>query len=402
MNPFNFFMVDKSIYVTREDHFLSILWVFFMLFPTGTVFNVMVPVLLLLTYNRRQRYNTIMLPLLVLMIPALVFNLNYEYMNFKVYARYVEIGVCFYTFASLRGNKILFPYIWGTFFFILLSQISAMFIPSIYAYYDRIYNITESMLEMYQTDMSAVDMQSMAQGTRLGGIYHNPNVCASYITVLYSLGLSEIRQLGNSKTLIYFFMGLVLFSFFLTGSRTSLLCFLAITGYYMYSQGYSIIRYLCIGVVGLTIFFVSKFDANSVRMLDVESGMTNSFGAKMSLFWHYLTHCTNPIQLVFGGGDIAASGLYNTSFDGGTDCDFGNIFIMFGAIFWLLYWKIYYRFYKVFKKEYRVLLFTLLWVFSNSLLISYRMCPVWFVCLGLLYRRSLTENQTDIRTGNGG
>lgn len=396
MNLFNCFKVDKSIYVTREDHFLSSLWVFFMLFPTGTIFNLIVPVLLLLMYNSRQRYNDIMLPLLGFMVPSLVFNLNYEYMDIKVYARYVEIGVCFFTFASLRGNKILFPYIWGALLFILLSQISAMFIPTIYAYFDRFYHITESMLKTYQTDMSAVNMQSIVKGTRLGGIYHNPNVCASYITLLYALGLSEIKQLGNSRTLTYIFMGLVLFSFFLTGSRTSLLCFIAISGYYMYSQGYSIARYLFIGVVGLTIYMFSTVDTNSVRMLDVESGMGNSFGVKMNLFQHYLTHCTNPIHLVFGGGDIAASGLYNTSFNGGTDCDFGNIFIMFGALFWLLYWITYYSIYKVFKKEYRVLLFTLLWVFSNSLLISYRMCPVWIVCLGLLYRRSLTEKRTNI------
>lgn len=390
MNPFNIFKVDPSIGATRQDHILSIVWIYFMLFPTGTLFNISVPLLLLLLYDRRLQNNKIMLPFVVFTIVSTVLNLGYSYMNFKVYARAAEIVVCFFTFASLKGNKILFPYIWFALFYILLSQVSAMFnIPGVYAFFDRTYHITEQMLESYQMDM--YNLSGVGESSRLGGMYINPNVCASYVTVLYALGLSQLDQLAKNKKLVYLFVALTFYSFWTTGSRTSLICFLAISGYYLYVQGYEIKRYILLGVALLA---ASVFvDIGESRMLDVESGMNNSFGAKMTLFGIYLTNCDNPIHFIFGGGDIAASGLYNHSFDGGTDCDFGNIFIVFGAIFWALYWVFYARLFRFMKKEYRPMLFTLLWCFSNSLLISFRMCPVWLVSLGILYKLTVMEKQ---------
>lgn len=393
-NPFTIFKVDKCIGATKQDHFLSLIWIYFMLFPTGTVFNVTVPLFLLLLCDYKQKYNRVLFPLLILIIPTLLFNVGYDYMNFKAYSRLFEIAICFFTFACLRGRQILFPYIWFALIYIITSQICFLYnISIISTFFDQTYNITASLLETYQIDFDVIDSSSVGVDSRLGGMYINPNNCASYVTVLYALGLSEIRQLGSNKNLMYLFMGLVMYSFWVTGSRTSLICFGAITLYYLYTQGYSMTKYLIIfGAVAVAIIF-SNVDTNNARMLDVESGMSNSFGIKMALFWHYLTHCDNPLYYVFGAGDLAASGLYH-HFSGGTDCDFGNIFIVFGAIFWLLYWIMYYKMYKILIKEYRVILFTLLWVFSNSILISYRMCPVWFLCLGLLYRRSVIIKKT--------
>ena len=381
-------------YKTKWNHIISIVWVYFMIFPTTDLLNYSVPIILCLLYDRTSKISSIITPLFILLIPALILNIGQPYMDFKAIVRLVTFGIIFFTFASLKGNHILFPYILFAASYVLLSQISiSNGIPILAPFFDRVYQISDKILETYQTELLTLSTTDIVAGTRLGGIYINPNNCASYMTLLYATGLCEIKQLNN-KIIKYVFVGIVLVSFIITGSRTSLICFAAISLFYLQSTGLSVKRYTILLAILVVIFAYSS--ASSLRMFKISEGMDNSFEVKMILLGQYLERCDNIFFLIFGAGDIRVTeALYNID-SKGCDCDLGNVLIVFGALFYIAYLVFYYKIYKTISTEKRVILFVLLWSFSNSIMISYRMCPVWFISLGLLYKSALLEKKTSI------
>jgi hypothetical protein len=360
-----------------------------MIFPTTNFFYYSIPILLCLLYDRNNSRFGIIAPLLILLIPTILLNLEQPYMDFKGIVRLVSFGIIFFTFASLRGYHILFPYIFFAAGYILLSQVSISYgIPILATFFDNTYQISEYNIEVYHTELSSLSASDVVGGARLGGIFVNPNNCASYITLIYVIGLCEIKQLKNVRAK-YFFWGIISISFVITGSRTSLICFVIITLYYLYSKGVNIKRYaVLLVIIGLVLAYSSL---SSLRMLRIGDAFSGSFDGKMVIFLEYLNRCDNALFYVFGAGDIRVTrALYKIDCDG-CDFDLGNVFIVFGAIFYIAYIVFYYKIYKVLSTEKRVILFVLLWSFSNSILISYRMCPVWFISLGLVYRNALSR-----------
>lgn len=382
------FSLDPT-YNTKWNHIISIVWVYLMIFPTTDLLNYSVPIILCLLYDKTQRLPSIIAPLLVLLVPTLLFNIGQPYMDFKAIVRLVTFGIIFFTFASLKGYHILFPYILFAASYILLSQISISYgIPFLATFFDRVYLISEKILETYQTELSTLASTDIVAGTRLGGIYINPNNCASYMTLLYATGLCEIKQ-TNNKVVKYIFVGVVLLSFIITGSRTSLICFAIISLFYLHSIGLSIKRYAFLIAILVAVFAFSN--VSTLRMFKVSEGMDNSFGVKMMLLGQYLERCDNILFLIFGAGDIRVTEVMYNIDSKGCDCDLGNILIVFGSLFYFAYLVFYYKIYKTIRIEQRVILFVLLWSFSNSIMISYRMCPVWFISLGLVYKNSLLK-----------
>lgn len=355
-----------------------------------------IPLILFLLLDRKNMDNKIMIPLIVLAVPTLFLNISYDYMDGKSVARIITCMIVFHTFASVKGNRLLFPYILFAISYVLLTQISALLnisvFASLYSFFDQMYSITDSTLEAYGTNMDSLDAAEVSLSTRFGGMYINPNNCASYLSVIYAAGLCEDYQLsGRKKPLLYVFIFLVALAFLVTGSRTALIVFFAISLYYLYSKGYGIRWFVIISLIILLI--ATSLNLEDIRMLKVGSGLEDSLGLKMGLFAQYLSECDNPIHFLFGAGDITLTEVwYGWGFNG-TDFDLGNIFIIFGLFFYLTYFRVNIVIFQRLTKKNRVVMFVLLWVFSNSILISYRMCPVWFLTLGLFYRRSLIERK---------
>lgn len=388
-------MIEDSSYslesTTKWNHIISMIWLYFMLFPTGTLFNISIPVLLLLIFDVRNRNNQILVPLFILLIPTFVLNFWQPYMEIKSFVRLFSFALVFLTFASYRGEKILFPYILFAVCYILLSQVSIIFsLPYLASFFDSTYNISVLALENHSVNMDNVDVADVAVKTRLGGIFINPNNCASYISVAYALGLCEAeRNTIKQKVVFYIFIALTMISTLITGSRTGFIVIAAITLYYLYSKGYHLGRYILLGIpIALILFYEDLSNLSDVRAFNVSEGMEGSVGTKMRIFIDYLSKCSNPVWWVFGAGDIMVTQVVYQLGMEGSDMDFGNIFIVFGFFFYVLYVLICLRIFKLLDPRYRVIMFVLLWSFSNSILISYRMCPVFFLALGLLYMRS--------------
>lgn len=372
----------------KWNHIISMIWLYVMIFPTGTIFNVSIPLLFLLIFDVKNRYNQILIPLLLLMIPTAFLNLGQPYLDYKSYVRLLSFALIFLTFASYKGNKILFPYVLFAVCYILLSQISIILsLPFFGHFFDSTYSITELVMTNHSVDMSKVEVTDLAVNNRMGGIYINPNNCSSYISVAYAVGLCEAERNNlKQKILFYLFIALSMISTLITGSRTGFLVIGVITLFYLYSRGYRIGKFILLSIPFL-ILLMAK-DLSDVRAFNVSEGMEGSFGVKMQLFFDYLSECTNPIWLLFGAGDITITNTIIHLGTDGTDFDFGNIFIVFGALFYIMYVLTCFRLFRMLDVQYRVIMFVLLWSFSNSILISYRMCPVFFLALGLLYRRS--------------
>lgn len=372
---------------TFWDHFLSLTWVYILIFPTGNIFNISIPILFLVLFNIKNKTN-IMMPLFVFLMVTLLLNLGQSYMWFKGISRLITMAVIFITFSSFKGSRIYFPYILFALLYIIGSQISYMYnISFLTSIFDQYYNVADKVSDIYQMDLGDVTMADVSAGRRFGGIYINPNNCASFVSLIYAIGLCELNYENASKRNIYIFVALVALSFLLTGSRTSFIVFSIITVLFLKNKGIGVSKFVVLGLAILIL--LSQVDIGGFRAFKVGEGMDNSFGVKMFYLGKYLETCDNPIHFLFGCGDITATSvLYHSPLEG-TDFDLGNIFITFGIFFYILYIAFYFKLYKTFSKGDRIILVVLLWSLSNSILISFRMCPVWFISLGVLYKRAL-------------
>lgn len=376
---------------TFWNHILSLTWVYIMIFPTGNIFNISIPILFLVLFNFKNKTN-IMMPLFVFLMVTLILNLGQPYMWFKGISRLITMGVIFLTFSSFKGYRIYYSYILFTLLYIIGSQISYMYnISFLTSIFNQFYSVADKVSDIYQMDLGNVSMADVSAGRRFGGIYINPNVCASFVSLIYALGLCELNYDNASRRRIYIFIALVAFSFLLTGSRTSIIVFAIITVLYLRNKGVGVTKFVILGVAFMVL--MSVVDFGDYRVFKVREGIDNSFEIKMFLLGNYLDACDNPIYFLFGCGDIAATTVLYHSHMEGTDFDLGNILITFGIFFYILYIAFYFRLYKALPKQDRIILVVLLWSFSNSILISFRMCPVWFISIGVLYRRALMHKK---------
>lgn len=362
-----------------------------MLFPSGTVFNFSIPILLLIILDMKNRYNEIMVPLFLLLIPTIALNIGQPYMDFKPIVRLLSFALIFLTFASYKGNRILFPYALFAVCYILLSQVSVILnLPFLGNFFDNTYEISELAKAQHNVNMSTVEVTDIAIGTRLGGMYINPNNCASYLSVSYAVGLCEAtRDNAKQRFLFYLFVAITIVSALITGSRTGFVVIGAITLYYLYARGYRIGKFILLSIPIILVMITR--DLSDVRAFNVSEGVDDSVSYKLQLLIDYLAKCDNPVWWLFGAGDIRVTDMVFHSGMEGTDFDFGNIFVEFGVLFYIVYILISFRIFRILEPQYRTIMFVLLWSFSNSILISYRMCPVFFVALGLLYKRSYCE-----------
>lgn len=373
------------------NHFLSLTWVYIMIFPTGNIFNISIPILFLVLFNFKNKTN-IMMPLFVFLMVTLILNLVQPYMWFKGISRLITMGVIFLTFSSFKGSRIYYPYILFTLLYVIGSQISYMYnVSFLTSIFNQFYGVAERVSDIYQMDLGDVSMADVYAGRRFGGIYINPNNCASFVSLIYALGLCELNYDNASRRRIYIFIALVAFSFLLTGSRTSIIVFAIITLLYLRNKGVGVTKFVILVAVALAL--LSVVDIGGFRVFKVGEGLEDSFGVKMFLLVQYLHVCDNPIHLLFGCGDITATHVLYHSHMEGTDFDLGNILITFGFFFYVLYIAFYFKLYKTLSKQDRIILVVLLWSFSNSILISFRMCPVWFISIGVLYRRALMHKK---------
>ena len=385
-----------------SNHILGIAWLILLLFPVGNTFYALVPLVFVCLYEyRKARFsiaNKWALGLIVAIFLSLLFNVLEIYIfSNKLIQRDITNAIILFTFANLRGNTILKSYIWFGLIYIFLSQISFVYnIPILTNFYDNVYHITSFYYEQLSIDNSNYDVGDAGVSLRLGGIYYNPNNCASFITLIFALGLCEQKQFKRYELIA--FCALALIAIMFTGSRTSILVFLAMLCVYAYvnNKGSKLVVPILL-IVGILILATLNLDfLKDFRMFKIEEGMNDSFGMKMSIISRYINYHADIFDLIFGaGGAEALVYKYNQHF-AGTDCDLGDILVSYGLLFYFLYISFYIAIYRKLKREYVVILLVLMWMFSNTILFSYRMSSVWFLTLGVLYKKSITNSSNEV------
>jgi hypothetical protein len=126
--------------------------------------------------------------------------------------------------------------------------------------------------------------------------------------------------------------------------------------------------------------------------LKIDEGFGNSLGPKFNILLSYLESGPSIQKILFGNFSGEAIKKYvNVNFSG-TDFEIGNLVLFFGFIF-LISLLFFYRYlYLIMKPKYRIVFTVLLWMFSNSILLSYRMAAVWMLVLGLYYQKSISKS----------
>lgn len=382
----------KQIY---SNHILSITWLMFLVFPNNGLYFYIVPLAYILLYDKTKKIDkktlSYLFVFIFLFIVSLLVNVNETYLNFKSFARVGVLFIMFLTFGRLRGNKILAPYIIIAVLFLIISQFATILnITSINSLINSYYigSEGESVIDKYYS-FEITDYGIY----RLGGIYFNSNNYASFLELTFAVLLCEIKQF--SKIMLIVLIPLIIISIIATGSRTSFIVLIVIGLFYMYSsKQISLPKILLITTVFILIFTATIYTYNlsEYRVLKIDEGFDNSVGTKVNILLSYLESGPSIQKILFGNFSGEAIKKYiNTNFSG-TDFEIGNIVLSFGFVFLVLLMFFYRHIFLIMKSKYRIIFTILLWMFSNSILLSYRMAAVWMLVLGLYFHKSISKN----------
>lgn len=378
----------------KYDHILSLIWLVFLVFPNNQIFYFLVPVcfIILCRYQIKieSSISTTILTLFVLLFLNVLFNINETYLSSKDVSRTVVLGLIFVTFGRLKGSRILAPYIYIAIFFLIISQFASIigFTPLV-----SLINNNYSGGDGEAVPSSIVGMERYGN-FRLGGIYLNPNQYARYLELIMLVLFCEIKQF--SKKEVVFLIIIIVFSLIATGSRTSLIVLIVAVIFYLYSSGViSLNKAFLISSFCTIIFilFIGVMGLNDARILKVDEGVDGSFGVKVDLFKSYLNSEVPFNKFLIGNASLDSFKKY-TGFDiAGMDFEFGNIILVYGVLFFIFLFLLYVQVYRSLLPNYRVLYTLLLWMFSSSILMSFRMAALWLLVLGIYYKRSIINKR---------
>ncbi|MCE5225894.1 MAG: hypothetical protein LLG05_08525 [Porphyromonadaceae bacterium] len=374
--------------VKYKNHLLSLVWLLLLILPTSQFFYLFVPVSFILLYDSKKTIRLSVLYvigiLILLMITSFIINVNEYYVSFKDILRVLALIILFITFGRLKGNIILASYIVIAILFIVASQLLyALGIPFVNTVINNYYLPSEDLQNLYEFSMSDFGQ------IRLGGIYGNANNYASFIELMLVVLIIEKEQF--KKKYFYSLFGLIIYSIIATGSRTSLIVLVVIIMHYIYIYNRKSFKSFTLSIAVLLIItlIISQYiDFSSLRVFRIEEGMNDSFGYKVELLRKYLNQNLPLSRILFGSFSGSVMTKYSISTYKGTDFEIGDTILMFGFIFFIALFVFYNKIFKYLLPQYRILYTILLWIFSNSILLSYRMSSVWLMVLGLYYYRS--------------
>lgn len=378
-----------------NNHILSLAWLIFLIFPSNNAFFIFVPFAFIFLFDYKKKVNSEIFKYLILLtliiVASFIVNINEFYVDNKSIFRSIVLIIMLLSYGRTRGYKILYPYIYIAIIVLFASQFSSAlnisFINSIInSYY---INEVEGNFEV----VSMIDFSQFGI-FRLGGIYINPNNYASFLGLVLTVILCEIKQFSRLGIIALFI--LIPLSLVATGSRTGLIVLVFTAIYYLYSSKVMSLK----KAVFITIIFsavVSVFLFNSVtdhyRILKVDEGIDNSIGVKINLLIDYINSDPTIDKLLFGNFSGEALQSYIGIYFSGMDFEIGNLILYYGFLFLITIVFFYTKIFKKMLPKYRVVFIVLLWMFSNSLLLSFRMSALWILILGVYYQRSMYTNK---------
>ncbi len=227
--------------------------------------------------------------------------------------------------------------IWKVILYIVVSVAVLQYIKvvDIDSFLKSVYGDSVQFYNSQQTQLSAF---------RCGSVFINPNVFSTFLMgtlacYLFVIQNTEENNVSKLITIIMIFVGMVL-----SGSRTGLVIGVAVLLVHFRYQFIKIPKkfilqiFLCIVAFSLVFVFLICFTdlklntLFDLRIFDISSGLSNSFGIKMDIYWNLIKNA-NVSNILFGYGPYD----YAASPDLLVDFDFGYFTIFFGFAGVILY-----------------------------------------------------------------
>ena len=380
-------MVRVDLEVTRMSHFVGIGLVLGFLLPRTSTALLLVNPLLCLFYQlfrqNRVYYRNNWIVLVPLML-TLFINLPQE-VGSKSILSCATVLMYFFCFPIVGKVKIPSFYFYLILTFILLTQLAyVMDIPVVVQFLDTYYPVSEDLEKRFEHMQNTITEENMLD-FRMGGLYRNSNDCARQLTFL----LAAFFALNGEKSFrkLLPFVIICYYAELLTGSRTGfvassslIIVFLFINKTVSAGWRYGLL-FLAIGMF----FYLPFYEPDSLRGFDVFR--TGSVDKKKETFIYYLSSETSSFRILLGYLDASRFdiSLAPERIMSNFDSDYGSLIFTYGFIG---FFAILYFFYTIFRrmdKYGRLYFIVLLWMYSSTIVKSYRGFFTFMLLLSIVY-----------------
>lgn len=369
---------------------LSVL-VAFLLPHTNAVMMLVNPILcVLLIIANKGRISYKKWPIVVIPIVISFIFCSTQGITLKAFERVAVIILYFVCFPFVTKVKLPNYYLYICLGVIIISQLAYLLgIPFITSFLDTYYPIPEEMEKTIGYIQRGVTRDNI-MNYRLGGLYRGVNPCARFLNMLmaiYIINNSNRKFSSLLPFLITNFLGVVL-----TGSRTGFVvgALLGISFVYVTDSISKRLRYVLVAL-GSALFVSLLFSDNSTyRAFRVFEGFNDSASEKSTIFTTYLSNETSVISLLFGHFDNKGTFF---------DSDYGDIIYSFGFIGFFAILFYFYKLYKRTNKIGRIFYLMLLWMYSATIIMSFRPIFAFMLLLSLVYSTQ-SKTQMTLRENN--
>lgn len=373
------------------SHLVGIGIVFAFLLPHSSTALLLVNPLLCIFYksfkqNRgRYKYNWIVLfPIII----SVLINLPQDVSSKSIISAAIVLFY-FFCFPLVGKVRIYNGYFYFVLFFIMVSQLAYAFdINFMESILDSVYPLTEEeVAEIYaKENVNAGNLIDF----RLGGIYHNANHTSKYVSFLFATFLC-LNYEKPIKQLLPFAI-LVFISVLLTGSRTGfIVAGLVLIDYFLLDKRQSAPwrRFAAIAFIGAFVFLILG-EFGVLRGLNVIQGFNDSANIKADTFAYYLSSENSIIKLLFGNLDESKFGITVSIANvmKTFDSDYGDIIYCYGFVGFVLMFVYFFKLFIKVKREQRVFFVLLLWMFTSTIVVSYRAFFIFMLLLSIVYNDS--------------
>ncbi len=378
----------------RMSHFVGIGLVLAFLLPHSSTALLLVNPLLCVFYqffkqNRSfYKYNWIVL---VPIIIALLINLP-QGVSSKSVMSCISILLYFFCFPIVGRVKIPNAYFYFVMIFILATQLAFAFNLTFFEDILNTYYPLSEQDKAGQYSQNSVNASNILD-YRLGGLYHNPNQCARYLTFILAAFII-LNSEKPFKKLVPFIM-INYSAVILTGSRTGfVVASLIIIAYIFVDKRITSLWKTFVVLIAVVAFIVVALTgSDTFRGFNIIEGFGGSANLKMDTFAYYLSSENSIIKLLLGyldpsRFDHSGSILYvMNSFDS----DYGGIIFSFGFIGFVAILIYYFSILLKLSKNGRVFFILLLWMYSSTIVTSYRALFIFMLLLSVIYNSEKEE-----------
>lgn len=381
-------MTSDELTDKRMFHFVGIGLVLGFLLPhTSTAFQLVNPLLCLFyqCFKQNRVYYKWNWLVLVPVLLTLLINLT-QGVTAKALISCLTIMLYFACFPIVGRVKIHIFYFYFILGFILLSQVAYAFDI---AFMERILN---TYYPISEEDVAAIHQQNTVNAEnmmnyRLGGLFHNPNQCARYLTFLMAGFLILNYEKPMRKLLPYIIISY--YAVLLTGSRTGFVVASLILIIYLFIGKNITNLWRIVVVVGAVAAFgiFTWLGSDTIRGFNVIQGFGNSANLKMDTFNYYLSSENSITKILLGYLDVSRfDNIMSTTYVMNKfDSDYGSIIFCYGFVGFFAILLFFFTIFRRMNANGRLFFILLLWMYSSTIVASFRALFLFMLLLSVVY-----------------